>query len=68
MMNDRVNTTTSLMAMLTIALAIALVGGLVVVPAIEQAHAANSISDARNKGKQGDLSSGGKRRGGGSDI
>ena len=56
----------TLMLTITLALAIALVGGLVVVPAIEQhADAANSISDARNKGQQGFVKSGGQGGSGG---
>ncbi len=47
-----------------LALAIALVGGLVVVPAMEEAQAA----DDRNKGKQGEIKSDGKRQGRGGDI
>ena len=50
----------TIMLTLTIALAIALVGGLVVIPAIEHADAANSISDARNKGQRGFDKSGGQ--------
>jgi hypothetical protein len=50
----------TIMLSLAIALAIALVGVLIVVPVIEEAQAA----DDRNKGKQGEIKSKGKRRGG----
>ena len=56
---------TTIMLSLAIALAIALVAGLVVVPVIEEAQAANPISDANNKGKRGESASGGKRSGSG---
>jgi len=38
---------------------------LIVLPAIQEAQAANAASDARNKGARGELMSDGKRQGNG---
>lgn len=59
--------TTSIMA---IALAVVMIAGLIAIPVLEQAEAANPTSESRDKGQQGDRSSGGKRhgQGGGIDI
>ena len=48
------------LAMFFIDFAAVFIVELVVIPAIQQAEAANAISDARNKGKQGESSSEGK--------
>ena len=44
-------------------LMIALVAGLAIVPAIQEASAATTTSDVRDKGARGELSSEGKRNG-----
>jgi hypothetical protein len=53
------------MAILLIASAVVLIGGLIVIPAIQEAQAANFISESRNKGQQGERASEGKRQGNG---
>ena len=58
--------TNYIMLAIVLAFGVFLVAGLVVVPAIDQADAANGISDSRNKGKQGFAKSGGQ--GGGCDA
>ncbi|HKO64514.1 MAG TPA: hypothetical protein VJU13_04880 [Candidatus Nitrosocosmicus sp.] len=54
------NKSISLLAITTILLTAI---GLVVVPSLEQADAANIVSESKNKGKQGELKSDGKRQG-----
>ena len=54
----------TLMLALFVALGAVLVTGLIAIPVIEEAQAA----DDRNKGKQGEIKSKGKRQGRGSDI
>jgi hypothetical protein len=44
--------TNTLMLTIFVALGIMLVAGLVVIPAIHEAHASNEISNSRNKGQQ----------------
>ena len=63
----QVNTNT-IMLSLVVALSVVLVAGLVVIPAIHEAQAISSTALDRRNGVQGDSRSGGKRRGGGSDI
>jgi hypothetical protein len=58
------STTTTTFNLVVLAFAIMLVGGLIAIPIIEEAQAA----DDRNKGKQGDAKSDGKRQGRGSDV
>jgi uncharacterized membrane protein len=41
------------LAIFFLAFAVMLIGGLIVIPVIEAAEAANAISDERNKGKWG---------------
>jgi hypothetical protein len=50
---------------LVVALGVALVAGLVVIPAIHEAQARSLTAVLRDKGQQGDDASGGKRQGGG---
>jgi hypothetical protein len=52
------------MAILLLASVAVVIGGLVAVPVLmEAAEAANAISEPRNKGQQGDKSSGGRVEG-----
>ncbi len=61
---DRMNTKPNTFATIfIITFGLMLIGGLAVVPIIEEAQAANSVSESKNKGQQGDSSSGGKRSG-----
>ena len=61
--------TRTAVAILLIATAVVIIGGLIAVPVLmESAEAANAISELRNKGKQGESSSDVKRRGRGFDI
>jgi hypothetical protein len=46
------------MAILVIATTGVMIGGLIAVPVIEAAEAANETSEAKNKGKQGRIKSG----------
>ena len=48
---------------LVICFAVSLFTGLAVIPAMEQAHATNLVSESKNKGKQGERASEGKRSG-----
>ena len=52
------------MAILLLASVAVVIGGLIAVPVLmEAADAANATSESRNKGQQGEKSSGGKRNG-----
>jgi hypothetical protein len=55
----------NMMAILLIASVAIVIGGLIAIPVIEAADAANAISDSRSKGKQGEIASQGKRQGNG---
>jgi hypothetical protein len=55
----------NMMAILLIASAAIVIGGLTVIPVIEAVDAANAISESRNKGQRGELMSDGKRQGNG---
>jgi hypothetical protein len=54
------NQTNNLMFAIFIALGLVVVVGFVVLPAIDEAHARNSIASERNKGQQGFAQSGGQ--------
>jgi hypothetical protein len=54
------NQTNTLMITLFIALGVMLVAGLIAIPAIDEAHARNSIASERNKGQYGFVKSGGQ--------
>lgn len=51
------------LAIFFIAFAVVMIAGLVVIPAIQEAQAANAISGSKNKGEQGAISSDCKRQG-----
>jgi hypothetical protein len=53
--NNNVNT---VLVIIFLAGAIVVIGGLIVIPVIEEAEAANPTSESRNKGQQGDIASG----------
>jgi len=53
----------TVLALIFLASAVVVIGGLIAVPVIEAADAANAISEGRNKGKHGEFASGGKSRG-----
>jgi hypothetical protein len=53
----------AVLAIFLAATAVAIIGGLVVLPATQEAQAANPTSESRNKGQQGDISSDCKRQG-----
>ena len=60
-MTSSINNT---MVFLLLASVAVVIGGLIAVPVLmEAADAANAISEGRNKGKQGEFASGGKRSG-----
>ena len=58
-------TTDTVMLAIFVALGVMLVAGLVVIPVIHEAQARSLTAALRDKGQQGDFSSGGKRSGGG---
>ena len=51
----------TIMLALFIAFGVVLVTGLIVIPVIEEAEARSNTASERNKGQQGDSSSGGNR-------
>lgn len=51
------------MVAILMGMGVVLVAGLVVIPAIQEAQARSATATERNKGQQGELSSGGKRVG-----
>ena len=53
------------LAIVVIATAVVLIGGLIVIPAIQEAQAISSTGLSNRFGHQGDESSGGKRQGNG---
>ena len=53
------------MAVLLIASVVMLIGGMVLLPALQEAQAANAISTSRDKVARGELMSDGKRQGSG---
>jgi hypothetical protein len=65
-MSSSINNTT--MVFLLLASVGVVLAGLVIIPVIEEAKAANAISDSRSKGLQGERASGGKRSGQGPGI
>jgi hypothetical protein len=52
-------------AIFFVVIAMMFIAGLAVIPVLQEAQAGNAISDARNKGKWGELMSDGKRQGNG---
>jgi SNF family Na+-dependent transporter len=62
---EKNNASTTALAIFFVATAVVMIAGMVVIPAIQEAQAGNAISDARNKGKWGELMSDGKRQGNG---
>ena len=58
----------TVIALFFVAVAVMLIGGLAVIPALQEAEAANGTSESRNKGQQGDKASRGNRAGGGGGI
>ena len=61
------NTSTTMIILLLASAAI-VIGGLIAIPVIEAADAANAISEGRNKGQNGEIKSNGRRQGGGGGI
>ena len=57
------STTSAAMAILLFAFDVVFIVGLVVIPAIQEAQAANFISSTRDKGARGEQMSDGKRNG-----
>jgi hypothetical protein len=55
----------TVMALFFVAVAVMFIAGLAVIPALQEAQAANAISTSRDKGAQGELMSDGKRQGNG---
>ena len=64
-MSSSINNTMVFLLLATVGVILA---GLIVIPVIEAAEAANAISESRNKGQQGESSSVGKRKGQGGGI
>jgi hypothetical protein len=52
------NDVNTALAIFFLATAVVLIGGLIVIPVIEVAEAANATSESKNKGKQGRIKSG----------
>ena len=55
----------TVMALFFIAVAIMFIAGLAVVPVLQEAEAANAVSESWNNGQRGELMSEGKRQGNG---
>ena len=60
---EEINKVNTALAIVLIAFAVVIMAGLIVIPALQEAQAANSISDSRDKGARGDAKSDFKRQG-----